>query len=495
MNMINDMYRKVVCLNDEMIFDNLKYASEYFGADELDIVYTCKGISKYCKGHNNKKLTWRFYEDFLNMDNTDKEKILKDIEEDLTEFENKVICLNTNRIYTDLDEASLDTNIPTRNIRQCCNNRIKYSFSKDRKKLVFMYLMDYIKLSKDDKSNILMSTTAKNNIPVFCLNLRKKFKNIEEASKCTGVSARSVQSNCKGQREFSQNKNNEKFVFMYWSKYLELNTKERQRLVNESLILVNKPVVCLNLDKKFDSINSASEELDIQISNIEKCCKSSSSFVRNRKGDKFIFMYYKDYLTLGNKTKKDKVKESKIKCLNKNSQIICLNTEEVFDNVELASKELNLSENSINKCCMKPGRFASRKDGKRFVFMYYTEYLLLNSKERKKMLNEANKKILKKVVNVETGDVYESAHEASEETSISEFTIRQQCNKKEFYSKTAFKEGPAWLYLEDYIKRKRRGKILIKENSLSQDNIVDEENLSNKDEGENLKSFEIAVAN
>ena len=91
--------------------------------------------------------------------------------------------------------------------------------------------------------------------------------------------------------------------------------------------------------------------------------------------------------------------------------------------------------------------------------MYYTEYRLLNSKERKKVLKKVKETSVKKVVNVETGTVYDSAQEASKHSALSAFTIRQQCNKKENYSLRSKELYPSWLYYEDYCKRLKRGKV------------------------------------
>ena len=402
MNAYNDMYKKVVCLNNNLVFKNLKEASEYSGIDELDIIYCCKGINLYCKNENNEKLTWRFHDEFINMDEDIRLSILKEIEEDISEFENKIICLDTNHIYDNINDASCDTKVPTNIIKRCCDNMGTY----------------------------------------ICY------------------------------------KNKNRHSFMYMEQYLNLNEEEKEELINRVTTLINRPVVCLNLNKKFSNIDKASKFSDISPDHIENNCTYKTPFVKNKNHEKFVFMHYEDYSKLDPKSKKAKNKEAKITCLNRTNEVICLNNNEVFDSIEEASIATNISVESIERCCNKKRKFSLRKDGKRFIFMYHTEYLLLNSKERKKILKTVDETKLKRVVDVETGTVYESAQEASYHSKFSAFTIRQQCNKKESYSIRSKTLYPSWLYYEDYCKRLKKGKIPNRQNQL--DKTIEENQVSNE---------------
>lgn len=383
MNTYNDMYKKVVCLNNNIVFQDLKEASEYSGVDELDIIYCCKEINSYAKDKDDKRLTWRFYEDFMDMDEDSKRAILKEIDEDISEFKDKIICLDTNHIYDNIKDVSKHLGASTRSIRHCCSNRGTYLSDKNKKKHALMYMVDYIKLSEEEKKEAMNS--------------------IED--------------------------------------------------------IIDKSVICLNLNKKFDTIDKASKFTGVPVKSIKNNCNRDVYYVRNENREKFIFMYYDNYSKLDDNKKKEEVKEAKLSCITRRSKVICLNNKEVFENIEEASKVIKVSTESIERCCNKQRKYNVRKDGMRFSFMYYTEYRLLNSKERKKVLKKVKETSVKKVVNVETGTVYDSAQEASKHSALSAFTIRQQCNKKENYSLRSKELYPSWLYYEDYCKRLKRGKV------------------------------------
>lgn len=384
---LNDVYKKIVCLNNNMVFKDLKEASEYSGSDVLEIIYCCKEIDLYCKNKDNEKITWRFYDDFLNMDKESKDRILDTIKNDTSEFKDKIICLDANYVYNNIKDASFDTNVSAHMIKRCCDDAGTYVFNKNRKKHSFMYMEEYALLKEEEKIEIRNQITTQ----------------------------------------------------------------------------INRPVICLNLDKEFKTIDEASKFTNIPIDSIENNCNKRTHFVRNENNEKFIFINYEEFSKLDEVEKKEKIKEAKLLCLDRRSKVICLNNKEVFDSVKEASKATQISEDNIQKCCSKRRKFNIREDGERFKFMYYTEYLLLDKKDRKKELKKVNDINIKKVVNVETGETYESVEDASRHSPLSAFTIRQQCNKKERYSIKSKIDGPSWLYYEEYCKRLKRGKIVNKQ--------------------------------
>lgn len=450
-NGMADMYKKVVCLNNNTVFDNLADASKKFNCDELDIIYCCKNIDLYCKDKDGKRLVWKYYDDFNEMTNEEKENLLKRVEEDLSEYKKQVICLNTNKVYQDEKLASKETNISIGSIRLNCNKKNAYCLTKDGEKLSFMKMTEFKKLSQEKQDKLIKDTIKKNSTAIMCLNLNKKFKSLKEASLDTGVSESSIRFNCNKNSKISKNRENKRFIFMYLQEYKSLSVSSQKRLLEESIYLTSTPIMCLNLNKKFDDISDAVRELDISQHSIMNNCKHITKVSKDLDKNKFVFMLYKEFSSLTDKEKQECIKEAKLQCLGKNGEIICLNTNKRFKDIHQASMEMGVSPDSILRCCNKQVKYSLRKDGKRIVFMYYDEFDLLEDKERKEILKDLEKSALKKVINLKTNQIYDSVEDASNNSSLSVFTIRQQCNKKQYYSKESLANGPTWLYYEDYI--------------------------------------------
>jgi len=58
--------RKIICLSTEEIFDSVSDAVIKYNLSQPNIVKCCKGERKYCGKLEGMKLTWMYYEDYLN---------------------------------------------------------------------------------------------------------------------------------------------------------------------------------------------------------------------------------------------------------------------------------------------------------------------------------------------------------------------------------------------------------------------------------------------
>jgi len=104
-------------------------------------------------------------------------------------------------------------------------------------------------------------------------------------------------------------------------------------------------------------------------------------------------------------------------------KIINITTGEIFESINEAGKYYNIPNGQISNCINKKVKSAHG-----YVFMRYDEYV-----ENGKNFNEYNikiKKIKKQVININTGKIYPSIKNASEETKISKSSISSCCRHK-----------------------------------------------------------------
>lgn len=177
-----------------------------------------------------------------------------------------------------------------------------------------------------------------------------------------------------------------------------------------------------------------------------------------------------DYLKKGAKiglcdySKEKSLKERSDKMRGKNhplsKKVICLNDGKIFDSIARAEKEYHVS--NISQCCNNHyHNVGGISNNNKLVFMYYSEYLNstqeeINDKLNKDKLNHKGKyhSQSKKVICLNTGEVFDSIRSASEIYSNSNaITISKVCKGQAYYSgKLEEKTYLQWQFYEDWIK-------------------------------------------
>ena len=135
--------KKVICLNNEQIFDSIVKAANIMKVSDTDISECCKNK----KLKTGEYLQWQYYNEYL----IKPKKLLTNEEiDELNRRKRKVICLNNNRIFNSITEASKYYNIKYEgNISLCCQGKKRKSAGKDPdtgKKLKWMYYDDYLEV-------------------------------------------------------------------------------------------------------------------------------------------------------------------------------------------------------------------------------------------------------------------------------------------------------------------------------------------------------------
>lgn len=156
-------YKKVICLNNLMVFDSVISANEYMGfpRHSANISQCCKLNKKSAGKVNGKRAVWMFYDEYLKASNDDLMKVLKHSElEDRSGINNhmhnktgykhhgskKVIRLNDFKIFANAVEAykEVGLNHPSK-INACCRGERKSAGKINGEKATWQYYEDYLK--------------------------------------------------------------------------------------------------------------------------------------------------------------------------------------------------------------------------------------------------------------------------------------------------------------------------------------------------------------
>lgn len=126
--------------------------------------------------------------------------------------------------------------------------------------------------------------------------------------------------------------------------------------------------------------------------------------------------------------------------LKKYKKVICLETKEIFENIKIASEEKNVCRSSISACCKK--KKISIGD---YHWMYLDEYNEIGEQVRvRKQTPKSNRK---KIVCIETQEVFGSFGEIGRLTGLSGSNICQCCNGNEKHTTVG---GYTWKYFDEY---------------------------------------------
>lgn len=151
--------QKVICLNNQVIYDSLTKAAESTTAN-ISHISACCSYKRKCSGtdNNGNYLVWMKYQDYL--DNglynysikemllfhykkyKDTQKLLKN--KTKTNKGKIVICLETDIVYKSIAEASRYTGIRVSCISSCCHHRYEYTV-KDNQIYHWMFYDEYLK--------------------------------------------------------------------------------------------------------------------------------------------------------------------------------------------------------------------------------------------------------------------------------------------------------------------------------------------------------------
>lgn len=279
--------------------------------------------------------------------------------------------------------------------------------------------------------------TPVNTRKVICLNNKKVFNSIIEASQVSTCHYTNIVNCCAGRQNYTTNNENEIFIWMYYEDYLKLDYKQINKIIKEKTNHRNS-YVCLNTREVFFTATEAGKRYNINRQSIGKVCLGKQKTAgKDDTGNKLVWVYYRDYINMSEQDIEEKIKqayerdleftknenyiESRVKIgkMNKNRQIpflfkqrqseimiekwkdenyrqkmkhrnmknsgsnnkksrkvICLNDKKIFECISKA-QQWALNASKISSCCRGERDLAGKHPmtGEPLKWMYYEDYL------------------------------------------------------------------------------------------------------------------------
>lgn len=233
-------------------------------------------------------------------------------------------------------------------------------------------------------------------------------------------------------------------------KYGICNTYSIKESRNRS---ISNKVVCITTNKEFNSIVDGAKFYNTLATSVSKCCRHKAGYAGYYNGQKLIWMYKTEYDSFP----KEKLKDYIPKEDNNYTKVVCLNTGEIFDGIIYAAEKYGIRDSGITACCSKTTHYSGKdSDGNILVWRYLDEYKQMTKEEINTLLSYKNMG-KKKVICLNTLQIFDNAYEASMWCGLNNKLILQSCCRNEVrfagvHPDTGEKLN--WLYYKDYLKEK-----------------------------------------
>ena len=318
--------RKIYCVEEDRIYDSSKQLAKEWNIKGVSNIH--KSCNYYINTVKGKHLLW--LDEYENMTETE-------ITAYYNKIYNKIICLNDNNIFNSIKETSEYYKCSENMIRLCCNKKVNSLTSQNKQKLQFMYLCDY---NNGERLKEIPLTD------IICLYDNKIFTSPSEAGRYYNCNRGTITKVCKGEFNYVTIEDKHtgekiKSQFMFLKDY---NEGKKLKEIDYNRDKYKHKIICINHNKKFDSIKEASEFYKCCTSSIGNCCRDKVNYVniinpKTNKKERVQFMYLEDF----NKGKEIN-KINSYKC-------ICEYDGKIFDNPKEASIYYKCHINSIRNNC------------------------------------------------------------------------------------------------------------------------------------------------
>ena len=277
-----------------------------------------------------------------------------------------IICLETMERYESQAELS---NIKGKDHSYVCDAcKSKGSRVHDGKH--YLYIEDYVKMSLQEIQDII-DGKLQNHQEVVCMETGEVFWDATKAGQTLPYGKFSVSNRCNHFRERGKDNFAGGFHWAFKEDYEKLTPKEIEKIIN----LDNFKVVCLETKKVYKNPIGAFQETGVDEGCIRRCCKGT---LRHAKG--LHWMYEKDYRKASqedierifNKPRK-KIESIRIR------EVICLETQEIYENIKIAAKNTGANEANVSKSC----RFGEGFQSGGYHWMFYEDYKKASPEEIK----------------------------------------------------------------------------------------------------------------
>ena len=241
-----------------------------------------------------------------------------------------VICLETQEIYSSIAEAVRKTGIT--GISECCNEK-QYTAGKYH----WMKLEKYNKLTEEEIKNWLKlgnKDACTTKTPVICLETKKVYSSLGEASRAIGGTHEAISQACRGILRSSG-----KLHWMFLSDFQEATEEEIQARLKLKAGW-EQPVVCLETKKTFESMANAARSLNIGVHSIYSSCSKKTPA-----GGGYHWEYLSNYLKMSEKDISNRINRRP----KDRKRIYCIELDKEFESINAASRYMNISPHEIIK--------------------------------------------------------------------------------------------------------------------------------------------------
>lgn len=399
----------IYCLEDNKTYTINDFCNEK-NADRTQVLATCDPLNR----RKSIKGCHVFYLD-------DYKKLTKEKLDSLLKNKNhrEIICVETQERFETITEVSKKYNVGVATIIHACKTKhISCGYH-------WMYLDEYEK----NKNNIKFEEIKC--YKIICIDTNEIFNSLREASKAYNLCSNTLSKKCKTLYQ--------SYGGHYWlllNIYNNLSDEEKETYKN--LIESNqheleykkhnddiKSIICIETNEIFNSIKDACKKYNLSHFAIKSCCLGKHHTYNNKH-----WLYLEDY---------KKLSTSDIENL-KHKQIICVETKEIFSSFSEISKKYKLTKSCISDCCNHKQIYCDKKH-----WLYLNEYEKMTEDEIKKLCNYFGNVNNKKVVCLDTREVFNSIEDANRKTKAN--NIYLCC-----CGKLSSSGGYHWVYFEDFEK-------------------------------------------
>lgn len=375
-----------------------------------------------------------------------------------------VINVTTNEKFDSIGDAGKKYGKSDK-ISNCCKGVSKTSYGCD-----WWFIDEYENgLEKGSlKYNKISEATDEK---VICVTTGEIFNNAKSASNKYNVNKFNIIRCCKGKSITCGKLDNTRLMWMFKNEY---DKYEKEGTLNQELLKRqhsngkhgNTRVICLNTDHIFNNVYEASVYYNLNFENIKKCCENKQNYTLTKDGCRLYWIYENENDEDVILYKRELIKIERIK----NSNVICLNTREEFENIDHASKSYNINKNYLYNCCMGKSKYVKINKKDKLIFMFKYNYLKLNDNEISNLISKIcerkNEVILKenkdmRVICTTTMEIFDNAKQASEKYNVHSTNINKCCvymgdkSKPKKVNKHAgqLEDGTklSWQYYKDYL--------------------------------------------
>ncbi|WP_107602627.1 GIY-YIG nuclease family protein [Clostridioides difficile] len=255
-------------------------------------------------------------------------------------------------------------------------------------------------------------------------------------------------------------------------KHVEETKIKQSRIMMGKYINEKNPratkVVCLNTKEVFDTLKQAGEKYNIEKGNLSSTCKKEylSAGKHPETKEPLVWRYYEEFKTMYEQDILDALAKAKNygKGSNNNSAraVVLLNTGEVFNTMKDASEKYNVQSSDISNCCNGKRKSAGKHPitNQKLIWMKVEKHNMLSKDEIESIIKDINKGIkgannyrAKKVILVNTEEIFESITDGANKYGIKNTTHITSCctgKRKSCGKHPETGEKLIWMYYDDY---------------------------------------------